>query len=214
MKKKLLILFLAITSLVTAQKNIYTSEKFDELSKEHKVLAILPFYATLHLNDAKGMSEEDLKKLARKEGCAVQSAIEMYFSKRKKKKKLDVTFQSIETTNQILKENNITLDNMDIYTTKQLAEILHVDGIISGNLTLKALISEGVSTDFDIFKYILGESDYGRIAIKISDGKTSKLLWKYEKQISRKSGKDTNEIISDMMKKAARKFPYDKKKKD
>lgn len=212
--KNLVVAFLVlVSSYAAAQKNIYTSEKFDELSKDHQKLAILPFYATLHLQDDKKLSKEDYNKLAQREGYAVQSALETYFMKRKQHKKFGVSFQNIQVTNDILKDNGISMDNLDIYTTKQLSEMLGVDGIISGNLTLKALISEGVSTDLDIFESLFGDSGYGRIAIKIADGKTSKLLWKYEKEITRTSGKNTYEIITDMMKKAARKFPYDKEKK-
>lgn len=208
----LLLIFICIVK-ANAQGNIYTSEKFEDLSKDHKVLAILPFYATLHLENSKDITDENLKKLAEKEGYVVQSALETYFLKQKSKKKFEVTFQNIQITNDLLAKNNISLDNLDVYTSKKLANLLGVDGIISGNLTLKALISEGVSTDFDIFDYLLGDSGYGRIAIKIADGKTSKLLWKYENKITKKSGKDTYEIITDMMKKAARKFPYEKEKK-
>lgn len=212
--KKLLGLFLMLASMATqAQKNIYTSESFNKLSKDHKVLAIMPFYATLHLKDSENISEENLKELAKKESYAVQSAFETYFLKQKQKKKFSVSFQNTGITNRLLAKKGINLDNLDIYTTKQLADILEVDGIISGNLTLKTLISEGVNTDFDIFDYLMGDDGYGRIAIKIADGKTSKLLWKYEKEINKKSGKNTYEIISDMMKKAARKFPYEKDKK-
>ena len=58
----------------------------------------------------------------------------------------------------------------------------------------------------------MGKSDFGRIAIKISDRETGKLLWKYEKTITRRSGKNTNSIIEGMMKAAARKFPYDRER--
>ena len=96
---------------------------------------------------------------------------------------------------------------------KELCNILGVDGIISGNLTLRALISKGVPENpFDFFS-LFKKSDYGRIAIKISDGKTGKLLWKYEKTITRKSGRNTKAIIDAMMRKLSRKFPYDRERK-
>ena len=85
-----------------------------------------------------------------------------------------------------------------------------MDGIISGNLDVNVLLSDGVPSDFSFLDYLLGDADYGRIGIKISDGKSGKLIWKYEQEISRKSGKDTDDLIDKMMKKAARKFPYDK----
>ncbi|WP_340074809.1 hypothetical protein [Leptobacterium sp. I13] len=212
MKKKIGYLFLFIAFKVLGQKTIYENVHFEELSKPHETLAIMPFLATLQLDDEYEVSEDELQDLERKEGYAVQNALENYFLQRKNKKKLSVTFQDIKNTNAILAKNGISIDNIDIHTTQELCDILKVDGIISGNLTLSALISKGVP-EIDFISLIMGKSDYGRIGIKISDGATGKLLWKYEKTISRKSGKDTDEIIESMMKNAARKFPYDKERK-
>ncbi len=208
-KLYVLILLLSVNSFCLAQKTIYESAAFKSLSKNHKTIAIIPFLATLHLSD-EAISENQLKELEETEGYAVQNALETYFLKRKKRKKLSVSFQDIAATNASLQKNNITYQNIDVYTTQELAEILGVDAVISGNLTLNALISKGVSDNFNLIDYLTGKSDYGRIAIKISDGATGKLLWKYEKTITRKSGKNTQAIIESMMKQAARKFPYDK----
>lgn len=196
---------------VDAQKNIYESARFDDLSAEHEVLAILPFLTRLDLKN--NISENELKSLEEKEGIAVQDALETYFSKRKKKKKFSVDFQNVKNTNAILAQNNITYDNIDVYTVKQLSEILNVDGIISGNLDLNILLSKGVSTDFKLMDYFSGDANYGRIGIKISDAITGKLLWKYEKEINKKSGRNTEDLIDRMMKLATRKFPYDRERK-
>ncbi|MGB5554225.1 MAG: hypothetical protein WBM83_06155 [Flavobacteriaceae bacterium] len=212
MKQYLLVILFTLTGLSTqAQKNIYESAKFDELSAEHEVLAILPFLTKLDLKE--DISIEELVALEEKEGKAVQAALETYFSNRKKKKKFSVDFQNVKNTNAILAQHNITYANIDVYTIKQLKEILNVDGIVSGNLDLNILLSKGVSTDFNIMDYFSGGANYGRIGIKISDGITGKLLWKYEKEINKKTGKNTNDLIDRMMKLATRKFPYDREKK-
>src|SRR5690606_33663655 len=104
-------------------------------------------------------------------------ALETYFSRGQKRKKFTVDFQNIKNTNEMLAKNNINYQNIDTYTIKQLSEILGVDGIISGNLELNILLSEGEETDFSLLDYITGNADYGWIGIKISDGKTGKLLW-------------------------------------
>nr|WP_262921979.1 hypothetical protein [Arenibacter sp. A80] len=195
---------------VSAQKNIYESEKFDELSQDHNSLAIIPFLTNLELKDE--ISSAELKDLKEKEGYAVQDALETYFSKRKKKKKFSVEFQNTKNTNAILKQNGISYDNIDVYGVKELAQILGVDGIISGTLDLNVLLSKGVPTEFSLLDYINGDANYGRIGVKISDGITGKLLWKYEKQINKKSGKNTTDLIDLMMKLASRKFPYDRER--
>jgi len=213
MKKRILYLLLLISIAVSAQKNIYESKNFDDLSENHQVLAIIPFLTNLDLKD--GISKNELKQLEEKEGYAVQNALETYFSKRKRKKKFSVEFQNTKNTNAILAQKNITYKNIDVYTIKQLSEILQVDGIISGNMDLNILLSKGVPTEFSFLDYFSGDSNYGRIGIKISDGTSGKLLWKYEKKINKKTGKNTNDLIDRMMKLATRKFPYDRvKKKD
>ena len=210
MKNNIAIIFTLICLGASAQKNIYESEKFDELSRNHDNLAIIPFLTNLELKDQ--ISNEELKDLEKKEGYAVQDALETYFSKRKKKKKFSVEFQNIKNTNAILKQNGISYENIDIYSIKELSEILGVDGIISGTLDLNVLLSKGVPTEFSIMDYIKGSANYGRIGVKISDGATGKLLWKYEKQINKKSGKNTTDLIELMMKLASRKFPYDRER--
>lgn len=203
-------LLLAVT-FANAQKNIYESAKFDALSDGHQVLAIVPFITKLDLEEE--ISRDELKKLEEKEGYAVQNALETYFSQRKKKKKFSVEFQNIKNTNALLSQNSISYNNIDVYTTKQLSELLGVDGIISGSLDLNILLSNGIPEGFSLIDYFLGDADYGRIGVKISDGRTGKLLWKYEKKINKKSGKNTNDLIDRMMKLAARKFPYDREKR-
>ena len=211
MKKILLLLSFLMVVAGSAQKNIYENRRFDELSKDHETLAIIPFIANLDLK--RNVNGNELLDLAKKEGYAVQNALETYFSKRKKRKKFNVDFQNIEDTNAILAQNGITYENLDIHTIKQLCKILEVDGIISGNLNLNILLSKGVPTDFSLFDYFSGDANYGRIGVKVSDGGSGKLLWKYEKAITKKTGKNTTELIDRMMKLASRKFPYDKEKK-
>jgi len=207
----ILYVFVLTSISLNAQKNIYESDKFDLFSREHKELAILPFLTNLDLED--DISKEDLEEREKKEGLAVQNALETYFSKRKRKKKFSIEFQNTEDTNAMLAQNNITYENIDVYTIKQLSEILKVDGVISGNLDLNILLSKGVPDNFSFLDYFLGDANYGRIGIKISDGITGKLLWKYEKEINKKSGKNTDDLIDRMMKLASRKFPYDREKR-
>jgi len=211
MKRFFFILCLLSVFPAASQKNIYESRKFDELTEEHNILAIIPFLT--HLDLENDISKEELKAREEKEGYAVQNALETYFSQRKKRKKFSVDFQNTKNTNALLARNNIDYNNIDVHTVKELSEILGVDGIISGTLDLNVLLSDGVDTKFNFLDYFLGDADYGRIGVKISDGSSGKLLWKYEKEINRKSGKNTDDLIDQMMKLAARKFPYDREKR-
>lgn len=209
--RTLYIFFALFFSLaLQAQKDIYESARFEELSQDHTILAIIPFFTYLDLEET--IQRNELRKLEEKEGYAVQNALETYFGRGRKRKKFSVDFQNIENTNAILARNNITYENIDTFTISELCRFLEVDGIISGNLDLTILLSEGVPSEFSFIDYILGDANYGRIGIKISDGDTGKLLWKYEEEINKKSGRNTTDLIDKMMKKATRKFPYDKER--
>jgi len=214
--KKVVVLLLiccAGIQLANAQKKIYVSDSFDELAKDHKIIAILPFQTTLNLkSDTKSYTKEQIAALEQREGIAVQEALESYFLDRKRKKKLKIEFQDINTTNRLLKKADITMEDMDIYSPQELCKVLNVDAIVSGSLTSRLLLSKDIDTSFDLITYLKGKSDYGKIIIKLSNKNTGKLLWRYEKTINRKSGKNTRNIINKMMRKASRKFPYEEKR--
>ena len=210
MRTLTLLAFIFLFTTGYTQKNVYESNKFDELSANHQILAIIPFFTHLDLDE--DFEGKELDNLEEKEGHAVQDALETFFGRGKKRKKFSVEFQNVKNTNAILSQNSITYDNIDTYTIKQLCKILKVDGIISGNLDLNILLSKGIPAEFSFIDYILGDANYGRIGIKISDGNTGKLLWKYEKKINKKSGKNTDDLIDKMMKNATKKFPYDKER--
>ncbi len=203
-----LLLILIASTKVLAQKNIYENINFEQLSQNHKLLAILPFSSQINLST--NVDSTTKTNLEVNEGEAVQDALESYFLKFKKRKKFSVDFQNVEKTNALLSKNHIDHSNIDLYTSKELCDILGVDVIISGNIALNVLLSKGVKDeDFSLMDYFLGKS-FGRIAIKLSDGISGKLLWKYEKDIDRKTGKNTKDLIDAMMRSAGRKFPYEK----
>lgn len=209
MKKRFLLLLISSWSLfVHAQKNIYEHVQFNQLSKNHKTLAIIPFLSQVKLN-AK-VDENTRHQIENSEGTAVQNALETYFLKQKNRKKLTISIQNIEKTNTLLSKNHIDRNNMDIYTTEELCKLLGVDAMISGTISLNVRLSKGIQeNEFSLVDYVVGKS-FGRINMKISDGATGKLLWKYEKDIDRKTGKNTNDLIESMMRQASRKFPYEK----
>lgn len=191
-------------------RTVYTNPDFDRLARDHKTLAILPFNATVKLRpkQMRVMTSEEHDQLEEREGETVQNALHSYFLMRRGRKNFSVNFQDVTHTNALLAKNGITYDVLDEYTSEDLAEILGVDGIVSGMIITDKPMSEAGAV---ALKILMGESiatNSGKVAIYISDGKTKQLLWKYEKALSRNLGSDTNQIVSALMRKASRKFPY------
>ncbi|QKG52155.1 hypothetical protein [Hymenobacter sp. BRD67] len=215
MKHLLLVFALLLTAgAASAQtREIYTSPKFKELAKDHKVLAILPFKATLSLRPnevAKNGGAEGVHQLEQREGLNVQSALQSYFLKQKQDKDISVDVQDIAKTNALLAKNNITAEKLPTMTMEELAQLLGVDGIISGTFESSQPFSNGAAIAMTMVVGFSGSTNTGKLSINIHDGKTGELLWKYDKSLGRGLGSDTGSIITVIMRKASRQFPYSK----
>jgi len=208
----LLVLF--ATLLAPAQtREIYTNPKFRELAKEHKTLAVLPFHTTLQLRPAevkKNGGAEGVRVLEEREGRGVQSALQSYFLKQKADKEIDVDVQDVARTNALLAKNGVTTDKLATMTMEEVAQMLGVDGVISGTFESSQPMSGGAAVAMLMVGGFSGPTNTGKLAISINDGKSGELLWKYDKSLSRGFGSDTNSIITTIMRKASRQFPYSK----
>src|SRR4030095_2741695 len=222
-----LIIFFSAPILCGQTKEIYTHPQFDSIAKGHTLLAILPFKVMLMLRrkEAKKLEPEDFEKLEKIEGEAVQSALQSYFLKQKEKDSFKVSFQDIHQTNALLAQGGWTDDSLRVKTTKQICRKLRVDGLISGIIMTKKLLSDegavalttlgiGVSTAGALFGGTpdwpgTGPTNTGYCIINLHDAKEGKLLWRYEKELSRGLGSNTNSIINAIMRKASKKFPYE-----
>jgi len=204
------VLLVSAISLFAQTREIYTNPNFSTLAKEHKVLAILPFKATVKLRpkQMESMSKEQLDEMEKNEGLAIQSALESYFLKRKDQHEFSVSFQNTATTNAVLAKNNIDETNIAKFTPQELADLLEVDGVITGTLDTNKPMSEGASLALGLIVGFYGSTNSGKCTINIFDKTTGELLWKYEKTLSRSLGSDTNSVINAMMRKASQQFPY------
>jgi hypothetical protein len=192
-------------------KEIYTNPRFDSIAKDHSILAIIPFDVTINLRprEKEKMKPGEFETLLKKEGEAVQSAIQTYFLKQKEEESFRVNFQDVSKTNALLAKNNWTSDSLRTKTKEELCSLLGVDGVISGTLFTEKPMSEGASIAFGVITGFWGPTNSGKCTINVHEGKQSELLWKYEKTLSRALGSDINSVINTMMRKASRKFPYE-----
>ncbi|MCB2377437.1 hypothetical protein LGH70_07585 [Hymenobacter sp. BT635] len=212
-----LCLFLTVMGATAQTREIYTSPKFGALAKSHKTLAVLPFTVTLQLRPnevTKNGGPEGVAKLEQREGLDVQSALQSYFLKRKEENDMTVEVQDLARTNALLAKNGVTAANMATFTPEQLAQFLGVDGVISGTFTSTQPMSAGAAVAMSVLVGMSGPTNTGKLMININDGATGELLWKYDKSLSRGFGSDTNTIVTTIMRKASRQFPYSKEFKE
>lgn len=217
--KKLLLSFLLLTFItnVMAQTNLYENPNFDEIAKSHKIIAMVPFKTQVKLRpkEMKDMSTEQLNRIEKSEGESIQSALYSWFLKRKKRGDLQsLEIQDPRTTTAMLKQQSIDYDNIMDFTPQNLAKILEVDAVISGEFETNKPMSEGASVVLGALLGFWGATNSATINMSVHNAEDGVLLWNYNKKVSGSIGSDTEDLINMLMRKASRRLAYTKNSKE
>ena len=211
----LLISLFIITSTAFGQTNLYENPEFDAIAAEHKIIAIVPFKTQVSLRpkQMKDMTPEQLERMERAEGEGIQTAMYSWFLKRKKRGDMKtVEVQDPNTTTALLSRNNIDYDNIRDYTPQELANILGVDAIISGDYETNKPMSEGASAVLGILVGFWGSTNSAVINMSVHNAADGVLLWNYNKKVRGSIGSTPEDLINILMRKASRRLAYTKKK--
>lgn len=106
---KQLLFFIVACAAITlshAQTNLYENPDFDEIAKNHKIIAIVPFKTQVKLRprQMEKLGEGDLERMEKSEGESLQNGMYSWFLKRKKRGKLaGLELQDPKRTNALLK---------------------------------------------------------------------------------------------------------------
>jgi len=123
-----------------------------------------------------------------------------------------IEVQDPNTTKALLRKKNITEKNMNKYTPKQLANILNVDAVITGDYKTTKPMSEGASLALGLLSGLWGSSNTATINMSVHNRKDGVLLWNYNKKVRGSIGTDSDDLINTLMRKASRRLSYTKKK--
>ncbi len=211
MKKALMSLFfLSMVYLSHAQTHLYENPDFDRLTASHEIIAIIPFKAsvTLRPKQMKDITPEQLQRMEESEGLSIQSAMYSWFLKREKRNRLKVKVQDPNTTNALLRRNNITQEYLADYTPDEIAEILGVDAVIMGTFETNKPMSEGASVALGMLVGFYGSTNKAIINLSIYNADHGELLVNYNKAVSGSLGSSTEDLINTLMRKASRRISY------
>ena len=213
--KKLLLLSLLLTICINvyAQTNLYENPEFDVIAKSHKIIAVVPFKTQVKLRpkQMKDMSNEQLHKLEKAEGEGIQTAMYSWFLKRKKRGKLlSLEVQDPKVTTALLKRKEINYNNITDYTPKELANLLEVDAVISGDFETNKPMSEGASVALGILLGAWGSTNSAIVNMSVHNAADGVLLWNYNKKVRGSIGSSPEDLINILMRKASRRLAYTK----
>ena len=207
-----LLMCLFVTTTASAQletgKQIFKAPDFKDSLEKHRVVAILPFKATIaYKRMPKGFNLEGNNLEEKKLGISMQQGMYTYLLR--KGGKYTVTFQDVERTNILLKQAGV-FENLDMMLPDSLAKILKVDAIIKCSYAYEKTGSEGGA----IAKAILlgggGKTGSGALVMQINQGNSGELMWRFYKEMNENFSSSANEVMERMMRKVSRNFPYEK----
>lgn len=214
MKKILFpLLLLAFITNAKAQTNLYENPEFDKIAKSHKIIAVVPFKTQVKLRpkQMKDITTEQLNRIERSEGESIQSAMYSWFLKRKKRGDLkELEVQDPRVTTAMLKRQNIDYNNIMDFTPQELAKILEVDAVISGEFETNKPMSDGASIVLGALFGFFGTTNTATMNMSVHNAEDGMLLWNYNKKLRGSLGSDTEDLINILMRKASRRLAYTK----
>ena len=200
---------IAAMSQIEKAKQTYSAPNLQTEIAKQKMVAILPFKASItykripkHYDSSANKNEE------RSLTTNLQSSMFTYLLR--KADKYSVTFQDPSRTNALLKAKGV-YDQLDLLTQDSICKILGVDAVISCNYSYEKTASEaGAIAKTVLFGGIGSKDGSGALTLQIYNGADGNLLWRFYKAMNDDVMSSTDQLITRMMKKVSRNFPYEK----
>ena len=198
----------SLLAQIPGGKQVFTSPKLKEEIATHKMVAILPFTASISYKRVPKDYNADANK-ADEQKLAINMQQGMYTYLLRKANDFSVSFQDVERTNVLLKQKGI-YEKIGELTQDSICKILGVDAAIKCSYAYERTGSEAGA----IAKTILlgvgtGKTGTGSLLMQIYNGKDGELLWRFFKEMNEDVMGSANLVMERMMRKVARNFPYE-----
>ncbi|MGI9544374.1 MAG: hypothetical protein ACR2MX_14030 [Cyclobacteriaceae bacterium] len=207
-------------------KPYYLSSTFQDKTKDHEVIAILPVEMIFLGVMPEGLSENDILAIEEAESQAFQISLsnEILRSVKGGKRPLSIDFQPYSTTNQILQENGISIREIWRQSPESLASLLQVDAVVKGRIEkyryMSDLASYGIYVATDVIAILsqgalspyvplgLGKTNDILASCALHSGDDGLVLWSMSQERSADWGRPAPVVIDDINRRLARHFPY------
>jgi hypothetical protein len=195
--------------IISGCATVYTAPDLKP-ADQSKSIAILPFDVKVQYNRLpKNVTLEQIHKNELELSYLMQS--QMYTRFLEKNHQFPVSFQDVDRTNMLLKRNNISLEKLDEFSKDELARLLEVDEVISGDVLTTKPMSTGAAVALGVLFNVWGTTNQADVTVSLHSGIDSKLLWKFNHVYSGSVGSSPDQLTRAMMKPISRKFPYRKR---
>jgi hypothetical protein len=192
-----------------AAKQTYSAPNLKSEVQKQKTVAILPFNVSIvykripkHYDSSATRSEE--------QSLTTNLQSSMFTDLLRKANSYSVIFQDPTRTNALLKAKGV-YNQLDLLTQDSVCKILGVDAVIKCNYDYEKTASESGAIVKTVLLGSMGsKTGSGALTLQIYNGNDGNLLWRFYKAMNDDVMSSTDQLITRMMKKVARNFPYEK----
>ena len=210
--KRIILLLLAVGVVFQSCKRTfkYESSSFDERTRDHRIIAVLPVEMVFTGKQPKNLTAEQIKKIEEAESKSFQESL---YSKILSKN-LRVEVQSVNKTNSLLASNGIDVRKSWSMTAEELARILKVDAVVKAKVEKERYMSDLASAGIQLAESIIGIIPGVRSNTNLVKGSCEVLdtndssLWRIAADADADWSRPANEVIEALNRKFARNFPY------
>jgi hypothetical protein len=231
MKKITIISIIVVIGLIFTSCNtgVFLASDFSQKAKLHKKIAVIPVQTVLSGKQPSKLTEAQIAEIEEAEGRAFQTSLYNCLLAKcgSKKRDIKIEIQTIDKTNGILKDSNISIRDAWDKNPEKLAAILGVDAVVKTKVEktryMSDLASYGVSLGADVLNVLTDGAAWYLVPGGVSktndinaecnllNGSDGSLLWRIAVQTATDWTMPANQIIDNLNHRFARKFPYRKK---
>lgn len=220
----------ALLAVLHSCGNKYLLPAYKSRSAGHKVIAVVTPKAEYTGNLPKGMTMEQVRMVEIAESQVFQKELynEIIRESGQGKKDIKINVQSLDKTNQILREKGISVDQSWDIAPDSLARLLGVDAVVKGQLKMERFMSDlasyGISVAEDIIAILRGQinipvnlpTDGQNLArtydvicsAQIIEAKDGLVLWGIDRRAQSEWDYQPEIVVKQMARVFARRFPY------
>ncbi len=206
----------------------YISSQFEAATADHEIIAVLPFEMWFTGVMPEKLTEEDILQIEEAESRAFQISFynEVLRSTKRGNNPIRVDLQDYDKTNRLLADKGIGIRESWTMSPEELSELLGVDGVVQARIEktrfMSDLASYGIElgrdiivvlTNYSVLPWLPPISSQSKAITAdytLFDQEEGTTLWSIAFDRGADWRQPANQIIDEISRRAAKKFPYRK----
>ena len=192
-----------------ASSKDFLSENFSRVRNTHQRVAILPFEVQFENPNNRSNEPKRQRLFSKQEREASLDAQKDLFTsvaRQVNKGRYEIAFQDFTRTNKVLSENGIKLEDIAFHNKADIAKLLGVDAVISGDLAIRITQIDRRSPQM---MPVNRNNDGVETNIKLFDAASGEMLWSTNLSQRPNNPMDTpHHLSSQLIDQVAKHLPY------